>query len=162
MRIVVKGALLLALLPGLPSLASAQSRYETDQPGYRTQQDGDSVVDSGAGSGRSVTLPKGWIRDDDNNGQDGDSAGNPGDDGGTAYQGDTAGTVEGDSGGTYQEQYGETAGSGDDRTGDRYGDAAGSGSDGDADPDRYGATAGIGRGQVINCYINRRGREICH
>ena len=175
MRIVVRSALLLALTVGLPSIGSAQSRYDGQQSGYGTQQYGDGVVSTGTYSDRNVKWPDGWVRDNDgddrypdpysSNGvtasQEQDQSDNP------------SATVEGDGNGAYRESSGDAANPGESDGGydTRYGSATGtfqdfggnsySGRSRPSSSGRYGSTSRYGRGRVTNCYIDRRGRTIC-
>ena len=219
MRIVVRSALLVALMVALPSIAPAQGRDAGDRTGHKAQQDDDaSVVSTGSYSGAPVRWPDGWVRESDSDtpftdtdtaqtvegegtGDDrysdtaqtteGEGAGDDrysrtseGESTGDDRYSDTAQTAEGENGGDYR--YGDAAGTvdggSDYRYGDpvgtvegdsdyRYGDSArgfqqfgrtpGSGRYGASRSGRYGASAGVSRGRVMNCYIDRRGRTIC-
>lgn len=162
MRIVVRSALLFALMVALPSIAPAQGRDDGDRSSYKAQQGDDaSVVSTGSHSGQPVKWPDGWVRESDSDTPFQDAAGSQGDDGATAYQqdgdppaagqeytegtpqeGDSAQTVEGDGGSDHR--YSDTAqtvegeGGGSD---DRYSDTAQT-VEGEGGGDyRYGDTA---------------------
>jgi hypothetical protein len=137
MRIVVRGALLLALMVALPSIAAAQSRHYSGQPAYSAQQNG-SGYNRGYSTGRYVPMPKGWIYENDNGGRDG-----------AVVEGDSypAGTVESDGGS--DSRYGESAApaEGGDSGDWRYGSTT----EGESGDDtRYGGTAGTVEGGYDN------------
>jgi len=145
MRIVVRSALLLALMVGLPSAAPAQSRYHSDRPVYGTQKYGNGVTSTGSYSGRSVKWPEGWVQENDRD----DRYPDPGASAPLSQEqdqdGNTAGVVEGDGNGTYQESSGDAAGTVEGSTdGDfRYGDAVGTVENDDGGDNRYGDTATV-------------------
>lgn len=190
MRIVVRSALLFALMVTLPSIASAQSRYYSNRPADGVGQYDGQVYERGYQSGRYVPLPRGWTYEPDD-GRDGAPAGTQEAEGDSRYgeTADTGGsdegdvsrygesTLQGEGGGeeTYSGNPGALDGEGSDGPAetaegdgagdDRYGEAAGGfqefGNDrGYRAPRSYHSTAKI-RGRVINCYIDRRGRTIC-
>jgi hypothetical protein len=174
MRIVVRSALLLALMVGLPSAALAQSRYHSDRPAYGTQKHGNGVVSTGTYSGRSAKWPKGWVQQNDRDDrypdpgasaplsqdQDGNTASSVEGDGNGTYResdGDTAATVEGGTDGDYR--YGDTADTveNDGGSDDRYGGAAGTvENEGDGDY-RYGQATGTFQDFGGNSYSGRSG-----
>lgn len=161
MRIVVGSALCLALMLGLSSVASAQSRYDRNRSGdnasYQgddgqySDQSGDTAGDNGAYSDRS-----------------GDSANHESNDGGSTDQdqsGDTANYSGDDGGSSYQDQSDDTASYGGDDGGsadqDRSGDSASYSDDDNSYSGRYGAAAGGSGDRAADCYVNRRGRTVC-
>jgi hypothetical protein len=161
MRIVVRSALLLALMVALPSIAPAQGREDGDYSGYKAQQDEDaSVVSTGSHSGQPVNWPDGWVRESDSDTPFQDVAGSQGDDGATAYQqdgdppaagqeytegtsrdGDATRTVEGEGGN--DDRYSDTAQTVEGEGGSdyRYGETARTVEGEGGNDDRYSDTA---------------------
>ena len=133
MRIVVSGALVVALTVGLCSVSLAQSRYYRDRSGGTSYQS-DSQYSSDETAGDNDTYSD----------QSGDTAN---------YDGD-------DSGSTYQDQSGDSASYSSDSDNNYQSDdsTSNSGDDGSSSYQDQSSDAGE---QSQDCYVNRRGRTVC-